>query len=83
MLLYFIAIRCPLPDGKDAGGIYRLVNKTNSMGAMALLRCKKGKREGDNPYIVCTEDGTWTPPESHCILRKICQYLSKEILSSA
>ncbi|GFQ95650.1 sushi, von Willebrand factor type A, EGF and pentraxin domain-containing protein 1 [Trichonephila clavata] len=61
-------IRCPVPDGKDQGGVYRLVNKTNSMGSMAMLRCKGGKREGDNPYIVCTEDGDWTEPEAHCIL---------------
>lgn len=41
------------------------------MGSMALLRCKRGKREGDNPYITCTEEGIWTEPEAHCILRKL------------
>lgn len=72
------AIRCPVPDGKTVGGIYRLVNKTNSMGSLAMLRCKKGKREGDNPYITCTEDGKWTEPESHCILPAGASYEKKE-----
>ncbi|GBL73816.1 CUB and sushi domain-containing protein 1 [Araneus ventricosus] len=72
------AIRCPVPDGRDQGGVYRLINKTNSMGSMAMLRCKGGKREGDNPYIICTEDGEWTTPEAHCILPARAAYESRE-----
>ncbi|XP_055928677.1 sushi, von Willebrand factor type A, EGF and pentraxin domain-containing protein 1-like [Argiope bruennichi] len=72
------AIRCPIPDGEDQGGVYRLVNKTNSMGSMAMLRCKDGKREGDNPYIICTEDGEWTKPEAYCILPSTDAYTSQE-----
>ncbi|XP_054721619.1 E-selectin-like [Uloborus diversus] len=72
------AIRCPIPDGKLQRGIYRLVNKTNSMGSMAMLRCKRGKREGDNPYITCTEDGSWTKAEAHCILPAGASYEVKE-----
>ncbi|KAG8201105.1 hypothetical protein JTE90_028774 [Oedothorax gibbosus] len=68
------AIRCPLPDGKELGGVYRMINGTNSMGSMAMLRCQGGKIDGDNIYITCTEDETWTKPEARCVIPALASY---------
>lgn len=77
-------VTCEMPTFETDGGAYRLLNVSTSYGDLAELNCHLGyERQGAQHTVVCQEDGTWSKPESSCVLRQMKQKLKEQSPSDA
>ncbi|CAN8000951.1 unnamed protein product, partial [Ixodes hexagonus] len=77
-------VTCEMPTFEVDGGAYRLLNVSTSYGDLAELNCHLGyERQGTQHTVVCQEDGTWSKPESSCVLRQMKQKLKEQSPSDA